>query len=212
MTGNRLLENRMLVLNNLIEANVPICLSFTFLRGQNEAEFPKVLEYALKNAGHIHQFRMRSVAQSGNGNDEKPFCIGEYLDVFAQVFQVDPQELIDFSLNEGPYYKYTFPESYKAPRTPIHFELQLINFLRHQAAKGNKRCQELLDLVPKEGNDNPNFRRRPDVFFMNCWCWGALESVDLMNFRNMVIGMYTYNKGEMPFLEATLLSGLNVDV
>ena len=212
MTGRALLQNRLTVLQNLIDADMPICLSFTFVRGRNEEQFPKVLEYALKNSDHVHQIRMRSVSPGGACGSENPFFISEYLDVISKAFDVTPQEMIDFSLGEGPYYKYTFPESYKAPRTPIHFELQIINFMRDRAANGNKRCQELLDLMPKKNNDDPNFRRRPEVFFINCWHWGSLETVDLMNFRNMIISLYSYNKGEMNFLEATLLSGRGVDL
>ena len=212
MTGVRLLKNRMKALKNIKKASLPICLSYTAYRGVNDDVVPQLVEFALKNADYVYHLRMRSVSPAGALVEDKPLFIGEFIEVIANALHVAPQEMCEHYYRTGPCMQYTFPEQYKAPKIPVHFEINLVEFLREQAAKGNKRCGQLLKLLPRRNANHLDCRMRPDFVYIAVFDWATVYSADLMDFRNYVLGQYTYNRGEMPFLEATLLSGRTVEL
>jgi uncharacterized radical SAM superfamily Fe-S cluster-containing enzyme len=212
MTGMKLLKNRMKAMKNIKKAGLPICLSYTMHRGINDLEIPELIEFGLANADNIYQMRMRSVSPAGALTDEKPLFISEYVALIARALEVQPQDIFEHFYKTGPYMQYTFAELYKAPKLPCHFEINIVKFLREQAAKGNKRCAKLLKLLPRRNANHPDIRRQPEFLFIAIFDWATVYSADLMDFRNYVLGYYTYNRGEMPFLEATLLSGRTVEM
>ena len=207
MTGRKLVENRHKGFENLLKAGIPISASFTIVRGLNEHELPQIIELAMKNSTSIYQMRIRSVSPAGTLTENKPLMMSEYVDLFSKALDVDPQVMIDHYMSRGPWMEYTVGINHKVPKIPVHFEIDVIGFMREQAAKGNKTCKKYLKLLPKVKKEHPDIRRRSDFLFMASWNWSYLEAVDLTDIRNIPLGYLTYSHGIMPFLEATALSG-----
>jgi len=207
MAGRPMMKIRKANLENLRKAGVPVTLSFTVNRGVNEKDIPYLFELAMKNADMAYQIRMRSVTPSGSGGNDQPLFVSEHIKVFAEIFDVSVEELKEYNYSRGPYMEATFDPMFKVPKNPQHFELNLIHFLKEQAAKGNKRCQKFLKMRPKRNENHPDSRMRPDFLILTAWNWTTLQTADLTFLRNIPLAYYTYNAGIMGFPIAVLVSG-----
>lgn len=212
VTGKPLVKNREHNLKNLRDAGIPLTLSYTINRGRNEKDAAKIFEMAFKNADTVYQIRIRSASQAGARTTDVPLYVSELLEIFAGVLDCTVDDLQQYTYDRGKTMETMFDKMYNVPKSPLMFEVHLIEFVKHLASRGNKRCHKLLKMRPKKHRNHPDVRMRPDFMTLTALNWATLLTSDLIYLRAYPLGYHTYSHGTMEFPVAVLLSGRTVEM
>jgi len=81
MIGVRATKTKLKALENLKKLEVPVIMSFTLAKGMNEKEIKPTFDYVMDNLDFILDFRIRSVAPTGDFLDVEEYTLSELMDL-----------------------------------------------------------------------------------------------------------------------------------
>jgi len=87
------LEQKLKAIENLKAQGIQIELSISLLRGVNEGELKKALEFCLQNSVNIFGLRVRAFAQTGRSQNTLTLTMGEMVALLSEALGVKKEEL-----------------------------------------------------------------------------------------------------------------------
>lgn len=115
LNNRKLLHIKLKALENLKYEKILTTISSIFVKGLNEGDLKKIIEYILTNQFPFYQLRMRSVAKVGIHPNIPPLYCSEMLDMVAKALGLTKE----FFLKDLPNKNYYF-------HSPYQFNLRLI--------------------------------------------------------------------------------------
>lgn len=88
------LEQKLRAIDNLKEQGIEMELSLSLLRGVNEDELKKAIEFCLQNIDHIHELRVRSFSQIGRNQNIPTLTGGEMVALLSDALGIKKEKLI----------------------------------------------------------------------------------------------------------------------
>jgi len=86
-------EQKMKAVENLKLQKIQIELSISLLRGVNEGELKKALEFCLQNSAHVFGLRVRAFAQTGRSQNTSTLTMGEMVTLLSDALGVKKEKL-----------------------------------------------------------------------------------------------------------------------
>jgi len=123
INNKKLLKIKLKALNNLKSVGIPTQVSSTLIRGLNEKDIKKIMDYVLQEPHPFIAVRIRGAARVGSYDLIDPLCTSELLDIMAKA--------IGFS-------KESFLKDFKPDRcyhSPYQFTMKLFFLLKNGKRK-----------------------------------------------------------------------------
>jgi uncharacterized radical SAM superfamily Fe-S cluster-containing enzyme len=187
MNGRPLLEMKLRVLENLSRSTIYTALSPTLMRGLNEDDLGKMLDFILERGAPFWQLRVRTAANVGTHPATDSLCTSELLDLVGRYFGVSRD-----------YFVKTF-DPRRCYHSPYQFNLRLL------VECGNRRKQILrwdhgaFSLGhPPEMPQVPNAR----PILINLWGWPDRYNIDLNDVQATGVKHMTHDGRILDFYEA----------
>lgn len=92
--NRRCLEQKLKAIDNLKKQGIKIELSLSLLRGVNEGELRKAIEFCLKNIDYMPNLRVRSFSQIGRSQNIPTLTAGEMVALLSDVLGIKKEKLI----------------------------------------------------------------------------------------------------------------------
>lgn len=211
-----LLAIKLKALEVLSRHKIRVCISPTFLRGINDGELKKIINFCFDNNSFIQEIRIRSLGQVGRYPDREPFVLSEMLDMFAEAIELTREELLHGYPRKDQYHS-----AYQL-RVDCHFYqkgnrrfLQLLdkNVERNWVAgKGKGKLWQFFSrlakinksLLPSLLTDKLLGRNNVKTLIVNIYVWPDVTNVDLNEVKVCTVWHLTETHGALPFYLAVI--------
>lgn len=181
-----LLEIKLKALENLKRSRMEVALSPTIVRGLNEDELERMIDFIMDNDQAFFQLRVRSAAQVGTYTATDSLCTSELIELFGRVFGLGKDHFIDdFDPNSCYHSPYQFN---------IAADIRRDNGRKRLNAWGHGLFSR------------PGARRRLPMdarpLFVNLWGWPDKHSIDIDDIQSSGVMHMTHDGKILNFSEA----------
>ena len=89
-----LLDLKMKALENIKKVGIRTTLSISLVRGVNDDQIKRMVDYCLDNRAFVYQLRIRTAQQIGDCPDVEPYTMSEMIDLFAGALDISRDDIL----------------------------------------------------------------------------------------------------------------------